>query len=251
MSGFDLLQAHHWELGSIFNITHPFFNLNKSTVIATWIVLGLLFIGLLFVRSLLKNNNGVGRYIIIALVKNFIDLSEQTLGKFYAHHFFFITSLFCFIFLSNIAAIIPWVEEPTTDINTTFALGIICFLYIQYYGLKKKGLSVYLEAYFEPFFLMLPLNIIGKLSFIVSVSFRLYGNIFGGAIISKLYTKFISGSLIYELIGIVPGFFITCFFALFEGFLQAFVFTIITLTYLSIILQHENAVEEKYEGAVP
>ena len=83
---------------------------------------------------------------------------------------------------------------------------------------------------------MLPLNIVGKLSSIISISFRLFGNIFGGAIITKLYFTAIRGSIILELLGILSGtnFLIIAFFTLFEGLLQAFVFAMLTLTYISL-----------------
>jgi F-type H+-transporting ATPase subunit a len=86
---------------------------------------------------------------------------------------------------------------------------------------------------------MLPLNVIGKLSSIISISFRLFGNIFGGAIITKLYFGAIGGSIILELLGLLSGlnFLIVAFFTLFEGLLQAFVFAMLTLTYLALSTQ--------------
>ena len=89
---------------------------------------------------------------------------------------------------------------------------------------------------------MLPLNLVGKLASIVSISFRLFGNIFGGSIISQIYFGSIKGSLLLETIGILSGvnIAITLFFTLFEGFLQAFVFAMLTLTYLSIGLQSDD-----------
>jgi len=86
---------------------------------------------------------------------------------------------------------------------------------------------------------MLPLNIVGKIASILSISFRLFGNIFGGVTIAALYYNTIEGSWLGESFGLLSGinFLITLFFGLFEGFLQAFVFTMLTVTYLSIALQ--------------
>ena len=127
-------------------------------------------------------------------------------------------------------------DEPTRDLNTTLALGIISFIYIQSVTIKTRGIGSYVKDFFQPFFVMLPLNVVGKLSSIISISFRLFGNIFGGAIITKLYFSTIRGSIILELLGILSGanFLIVAFFTLFEGLLQAFVFAMLTLTYLSI-----------------
>ena len=89
---------------------------------------------------------------------------------------------------------------------------------------------------------MFPLHVIGKLATIVSISFRLFGNIFGGAIIAHIYLSSIEGSLLWELLGILTGtnLIITIFFGLFEGFLQAFVFSMLSLTYLSIAINHDE-----------
>ena len=138
-------------------------------------------------------------------------------------------------------------DEPTKDLNTTLALGIISFLYIQIYTVKAHGFKEYLKEYLTPFFLMLPLNIIGKLATIVSISFRLFGNIFGGSIISHIYLHAIQGSLLLETLGLTLGInlAILIFFGLFEGFLQAFVFAMLSLTYLSIALQGEAHEDSK------
>ncbi len=133
-------------------------------------------------------------------------------------------------------------EEPTKDINTTLALGLISFFYIQTVAIYKQGILAYIKEYFSPFVFMFPLNIVGKLASIVSISFRLFGNIFGGSIIPKIYFGLIQGSLIGETIGLVLGlnFSLVLFFTLFEGSLQAFVFTMLTLTYLSIAIHGEG-----------
>lgn len=145
-----------------------------------------------------------------------------------------------FIFLCNSVPLVPWIEEPTQDLNTTLSLGIISFLYIQFYSIKTNGLWNYTKEYFSPFFLMLPLNVIGKIASIVSLSFRLFGNIFGGVIIAKIFTSAIDGQWLYEILGIPLGIVITLFFGLFEGALQAFVFTMLTITYLATALQSKQ-----------
>jgi F-type H+-transporting ATPase subunit a len=80
------------------------------------------------------------------------------------------------------------------------------------------------------------------LATIISISFRLFGNIFGGSIISEIWFGFLGKSIFFELGGILTGvnFLVLGFFGMFEAFLQAFVFTMLTLTYLSIGIQHEE-----------
>lgn len=242
MSKFDLVETDQWLIGPLFNSSHPFFHLNKETVINTWITLLFITVVLLIGRYLLSKKESIGRFIVISLVQFFVDLINQTLTTFSFGHFTFITTTFCFILACNFVSALPWMEEPTKDLNTTLSLGMIAFLYTQWAAINAAGLKNYIKGYFSPFFIMLPLNVIGKLATIVSISFRLFGNIFGGSIISSLYFTVIKGHFFLELLGLLSGInlVIVIFFGIFEGFLQAFVFSMLSLTYLSIALQGEG-----------
>ena len=243
MNGAELIETHQWSLAPLFGFKdHPIFIVNSEIVIHTWIIMALLLLMLASVKFLL-NYTKIGRFIIISLVSFFIDLTKQAFCFFVYNHCVFAAALFIFIGLCNTAPLIPWLEEPTRDLNTTLALGIISFMYVQFVSIQARGLMPYISDFFQPFFVMLPLNIIGKLSAIVSISFRLFGNIFGGAIITKLYFSMISGSILLESIGLLSGinFLIIAFFTLFEGLLQAFVFAMLTLTYLSVGCQKEGS----------
>ncbi len=240
MKGFDLLEIEYWKPLSYFGFDHPFFSINSTTVLHTWIILILLAIVLIPIKWLLNNKRQTLRFLITSFVNSFLNLSEQTLGTAFSfEHFSFITALFIFIFICSTISLIPWMEEPTKDINTTLALGIISFCYTQIYAIKIHGIKEYLKEYLAPFFVMLPLNLVGKFATIISISFRLFGNIFGGAIISQIWLSSIQGSLVLETLGLFLGInlSITLFFGLFEGFLQSFVFSMLTLTYLSIAIQ--------------
>jgi len=242
MNNTELLETHQWSFGSVFGLEeNSFLVINTEIIIHTWIIMLLLALVLACVNYILRNTT-VCRFIVLKFVSFFIDLTKQSLGYFVFSHCVFASSLFIFIALCNTASLIPWLEEPTRDLNTTLALGIISFLYIQSVAIQNRGIIAYIKDFFKPFFVMLPLNIIGKLSSIVSISFRLFGNIFGGAIITKLYFSSLQGSLILELLGILSGanFLIIAFFTLFEGLLQAFVFAMLTLTYLSIGCQKDG-----------
>lgn len=236
---------HYWQLLSWLGIEHPFLAVDRTVVIDTWIILILLFVFLFPVRWLLKRHFSIPRFLILSTVNSFVGLTTQALGKFVYGHFTFVTALFIFICICNIISIVPWMEEPTANINTPIALGLLSFLYIQVQGIRAHGILGYLKEYFVPLFIMAPINVIGKLASIISISCRLFGNIYGGSIISQMYFSAIEHSVITQIFGLVIGlnFIITFFFGLFEGFLQAFVFTMLSLTYLSLTIQSkaENA----------
>ena len=161
------------------------------------------------------------------IVSAFYDLTEDALDENMARKYFpIICSLFMFLLLSNWIGMIPKLHEPTKDLNTPLGLGIMGFFIAHYAGIRKKGIKAYVKEYFQPIFFMAPLNIIGEIAKVVSISFRLFGNIMGGAIIILVISH-----LIYSLV--LPPLLI-CFFGLFIGTIQAFVFTMLTLVYISV-----------------
>lgn len=241
-----LLNGKQWQPLSYFGFNHPFFSINSDTIINTWVVLASIIFLIALARWFLLYKSSTGRYIVLAYVRSFIDLCSQSFGYFSFGHTAFIVAIFTFIILCNCIAVVPWVDEPTKDLNTTLALGILSFTYIQIAAIRTHGVLGYLKEYFLPFFFMFPLHIIGKISTIISISFRLFGNIFGGATIVHIYTAVLEKSLILQIFGLISGtnIIIVSFFILFEGFLQAFVFTMLTMTYLAIALSHEEDVGE-------
>lgn len=240
-SGFELSETP-WQPLAHFGLTHPFFDLQKSTIVSTWIILGLMIPLIIIARWYLKKRGSVLYHLTLSFMNSFIGLCQQSLGEVQFKHLTFITALFTFIFSANLFALIPGIEEPTKDINTTLALGICAFTYIQVYSIKTIGLWGYIKGYLSPFFLMFPINVVGKLATVVSLSFRLFGNIFGGFIITSIYLGVIKGNVLTETVGMLSGIdlLLKVFFGLFEGFLQAFVFSMLTLTYLSIALSGEG-----------
>jgi F-type H+-transporting ATPase subunit a len=216
--------------------------IHQETVFATWVLLLVIIITIIAARFILYKKNEIASHIITSSVKYFVDLCTETMGFFDVVHFSFVTSLFIFIFLCNTATVFfPWLEEPTSDLNTAFALGITSFIYIQVSSIQAIGFRAYMKEYLTPPF-MFPLHLTGKIASIVSISFRLFGNIFGGGIITQIYNSVKMGSLLIESALLLTGMnlIITLFFGLFEGLIQAFVFSMLTLTYLAIGMQKEE-----------
>ena len=131
----------------------------------------------------------------------------------------------------------PNVEEPTKFVNTDLALALAVFIIVQYTGIRSKGFINYLRSFADdpfpmkgfwivlfPLNIFFYLNIIGAVANVVSHSFRLFGNIFGGGMIIII----VSSLLKYLLIPIG----LSMFFTIFAGLVQAFVFTMLAVTYI-------------------
>ena len=193
----------------------------------TWIVIvALILFAYLATRKIGIRPNPlqvVGELIASAFYGLVKDALDEKLAKKY---FPLICSLFMFLLLANWLGMFPKLSEPTKDLNTPLGLGIMGFFIAHYAGIKKKGIKRYAKEYFEPIFFMAPLNVIGEIAKVVSISFRLFGNIMGGSIIVLVISH-----LIFSLV--LPPFLIL-FFSIFIGTIQAFVFTMLTLVYISV-----------------
>jgi len=219
------------ELGKLHQLIIPFMGydiaFNLEVILMTWIVIAtLIFFGVMASRkrALLPGPVQVlGELFVSALYKLTEDALDEELAKKYGP---LTIALFMFLLLSNWLGIIPHLGEPTKDLNTPLSLGIMGFLIAHYAGIKAKGLKQYLKEYCEPIFFMAPLNVIGEFAKIISISFRLFGNIMGGAIIILVVSY-----LTYSIF--IPPF-LYFFFGCFVGTVQAFVFTMLTIVYISV-----------------
>lgn len=219
------------ELGRIYQLVVPLFGhemrFNLDVMVMTWIVITfLLFFGFMATR---KKERLPGPLQVVGelFVAQLYGLTEDALGKELVKTYApLISALFMFLLISNWLGIIPHLSEPSKDLNTTLSLGLMGFVISHYAGIKKKGIKTYVKEYFQPIFFMMPLNVIGELAKVVSISFRLFGNIMGGSIIIMV-VSYLTYSIILPPI-------LNVFFGLFVGTIQAFVFTMLTVVYISV-----------------
>lgn len=219
------------ELGRIHQLIIPIFGhsltFNLEVILMTWIAFLVIFVlGFLAARkrSMVPDSMQVfGELFVSNLYKLTEDALDKELAKKYGP---LICALFLFLLVSNWLGIVPHLDEPTKDLNTPLSLGVMGFVIAHVAGIRKKGFKTYANEYFQPIFFMAPLNIIGELAKIVSISFRLFGNIMGGSIII-LVVSYLTWSIL------LPPF-LYAFFGMFVGTIQAFVFTMLTVVYISV-----------------
>lgn len=161
-------------------------------------------------------------------------LTENVMGHHEAPHYFpVIGSLFVFIFVSNLVGLIPGLLPPTNNMNTTLALGVFVFLYYNYVGLKTNGLA-YLKHFLGPVLWLGPLMLVIEIASHVfrplSLALRLRGNIDGDHVVLNVFS------------GLVPVVLPMVFYGLgiFVAFVQAFVFCLMTMVYISLSTAHDH-----------
>lgn len=135
----------------------------------------------------------------------------------------FIVALFLFLLIANWLGLVPGFSSPTNDLNTTLGLALLVIIMVQIFGMLNKGVWRYLKHFLQPNPLFLPINLIEELSKPVTLSFRLFGNIVAGEILI-----IILGMLVPY---VIPTAWLA--FSVFVGVIQAFIFTILSLSYLA------------------
>ena len=177
------------------------------------------------------------------LVEKTDGLVAQNMGPFFREFSPFIAAILglsAFSSLSSLVGIFP----ATSDFSTIFGWALLVFILITYYKLKG-GTWNYVKGYFEPIPFFAPLNVIGEVAKPISMSFRHYGNILSGSVISALVATALGG-LSRSLLGSLPGILgkipflqigipavLSIYFDVFSGCLQAFIFAMLTMLNIS------------------
>ncbi|ACL70536.1 F0F1 ATP synthase subunit A [Halothermothrix orenii] len=196
-----------------------------DTLIVSWVVVILLIIFSKIVTRRLEMVPGRLQSAVELLITSIEDQIETMLPGRGSKFLPFIATIFIYIGVSNIIGVIPGVANPTGDLNTTLGLALVVFLVSQYYGVRKKGLWGYLKGFGEPVVFMLPINIIGELAKPISHSFRLFGNIVAGGILLGIVFQFAPWLIPVPL---------HAWFDLFIGLVQALIFGMLAIAYISI-----------------
>jgi len=157
-----------------------------------------------------------------------VTMGKDVIGEKLAKHYLpLVATIGLFVFVANVVGIIPGFESPTANINLTLALALIVFFYYNYEGIKKNGVVHYFAHFMGPEKLlaplMFPIEIVSHLSRIISLSFRLFGNIKGDDLFLAVILM-----LAPVVAPLAPYALLT-----FSALLQAFIFMILTYVYLA------------------
>jgi F-type H+-transporting ATPase subunit a len=159
--------------------------------------------------------------------------AEQIIGHGYERFQSFATIIFLFILSCNLIGLIPGINSPTELEKVTLALAIATFVYYNFYGIKEQGLIGYLKHFAGPVWwlawLLFPIEIISHLARIMSLSVRLYANMFAGGLVTLVFFSLIPIGIPVAFLGL----------HLLVSVIQAFVFTLLVLIYLSLAVSHE------------
>ncbi|OFZ26261.1 MAG: ATP synthase F0 subunit A [Bdellovibrionales bacterium RIFOXYB1_FULL_37_110] len=207
-----------------------------------FIVLCILIVGLWYRISLIASPNSINPDKKIS-IRSMMDMYGKfifsqallVMGEEKAKQCFsFVSIIFLIIFFSNLIGLIPGIMPPTEHMSTTLALGVFSFVFYNLKGVRAHGILNYLKHFAGPLwymsFLIFPIELVSHLFRPITLSLRLRGNIMGDHLVLTTF---------YDLVPVgVPIIFL--FFGLMVSFIQAYVFTTLSMVYISLATKHDH-----------
>lgn len=194
-----------------------------ESVVVTWVIMAALTVLSIFLTRNLRVENASKRQLaletVIGGISNFFKdiLGEE--GKAYIPY---LMSVGIYIGVANLIGILGF-KPPTKDMNVTAGLAIMSILLIEFAGVHKKGGKRWMKSFAEPVAVVLPINILEIFIRPISLCMRLFGNVLGSFVVMELIKA------VVPLIVPIP---LTCYFDIFDGLIQAYVFVFLTALFI-------------------
>jgi F-type H+-transporting ATPase subunit a len=161
------------------------------------------------------------------------DQGESIIGHGHERFTAYLTALLLFILLGNLMGLIPGLESPTANVVVPLGFALVTFLYYHYHGIRANGLG-YIKQFLGPVWwltpLMLPIEILSHLARILSLTVRLYANMFAGDLVTLAFFSLIPVGIPLLFLGLHFG----------VAIIQAYVFMVLATIYLSMAVSHEH-----------
>ncbi len=213
----------------VFTYLGAIFGHGQSMFVAHLILVAIIIIAIakMATKSLRAVPTGT-QNVLEAYLGGVIAMGKDVIGEELARKYLpLVAAVGLFIFVSNVIGIIPGFESPTSNINITLPLALLVFFYYNYEGIRENGVIKYFAHFAGPVKilapLMFPIEIVSHISRIISLSFRLFGNIKGDDLFLWVLL------MLVPFVAPLPAYLLLTFSAL----LQTFVFMILIYVYLA------------------
>jgi F-type H+-transporting ATPase subunit a len=198
-------------------------------------VILLVIVGVVILRSSLSvENPGKFQHLMEVVVQFIQGMSEEIIGHGSSRYVAMLGTLGIFIVVCNLLGLIPTLQTPTSHIQVTLGYAVAAFLYYNFQGFRQHGVIGYLKHLCGPMaaiaFIMFPVEIVGNLGRLLSLSVRLYANMMVGDLLEAIF-----GALVPIL---VPAVFMALH--VFVSLLQAYIFMLLPAVYISLAVSEEH-----------
>ena len=223
----------------------------QTTVFSILIITAVIIVFLIFINGKLKKFDPMdepkGIVLLMMVAVQTIDnmVKEKTNEKVARTLTPYMLTVALYLFMANISGLFA-LETPTSNYSVTLVLAAITCILIEVYSAKARGTKSYIKTWFEPFAPFVVLNLFSKLSTLLSLSLRLFGNILsGGILMSVIYQMLASVSRMipfmgeFNILGVVVAPVLHFYFDLFSGAMQAFIFITLTISFIGKELPKE------------
>ena len=220
-------------------------NLITQTTVTLFVVtLVLIILAYALTRRITKRPGKI-QVLLEKVVTMLYNLVEGTMGKHNAKFAPYIGTLFVSSIFGSIIGMTGILRSSTADLSVTLAWALVTTGMVWANNIKNFGLKAWLKGFTEPIFIMTPMNIISEIASPMSLAFRHFGNVAGGGVLTTLIYAALA-LLSNAVIGWIPGVvgtlpifqagipaILSVYFDLFSGFVQAFVFCLLTMVYIA------------------
>ncbi len=224
--------------------------ITESQVNSLIVVIAVTGLCLFLTHGLSVNGRSTRQIVCEWIVEKTEGLVKENMGEYFMSFAPFIAAMLVLSVLSSLLSLFG-LYAPTSDLNVVAGWALLVFILITYYKIKT-GFFSYLKGFIEPIPVMLPMNILSEVATPLSMSLRHYGNIFSGSVIAALVAYALSGlsAMVFrflpESLSRVPFLQIglpavmSIYFDLFSGCVQAFIFAMLTMLYVSSAFSRED-----------
>ena len=161
------------------------------------------------------------------------EQSESIIGHGFEKFTGYLTALGLFILLSNLVGLVPGLESPTANVTVPLGLALVTFFYYQYHGVRANGFG-YIKQFLGPVAAISPLmfiiEVISHVARVLSLTVRLYGNMFAGDLLTLVFFSLVPVGIPLIFLGLHLG----------VAVIQAYVFVLLTMVYLSLAVSHDH-----------
>lgn len=186
------------------------------------------------VRATLSVERPNGVQHLAEMTHEFVsEQGESIIGHGYERFVGYLTALFLFILLSNLMGLVPGLESPTANVTVPLGFALVTFVYYHYHGVRANG-PAYIKQFLGPvwwlYWLLFPIEIISHFARVLSLTVRLYANMFAGDLLTMAFFSLIPVGIPLVFLGLHLG----------VAAIQAYVFMLLATIYLSLAVAHDH-----------